>query len=71
MEDKFYSTDNQIYDKQEDKSTPKISDVRKQVITLKKLHELKIVRENSRKAQIKDSAIIPYLYNPPMDEDKM
>lgn len=68
MEDKEIVQQEKVYYPQDDRSIPSTTDTRKVVLTLKKIHELKLMRAQSRREQVKNSAIVPYLYNPSEEE---
>lgn len=54
------------YDRQQDKSMPKIGQKRKKVIHLRDLNRLKTIRNQKREELAQDSVFVPILYGPDM-----
>lgn len=54
------------YDVRQDQSMPKIGHRRKPVLTLRKLNQLKKIRNEKREELAQDSVFVPILYGPDM-----
>ena len=57
------------YDKEEDKNIPHFGEKRKPVITLRRVNQLKKMRNEKREELAQDSVFLPYLYGPPEQQE--
>jgi len=57
---------NAPYDATQDKSAPQIGHKRKPVLTLRKLNQMKKIRNEKREELAQDSIFVPILYGPDM-----
>lgn len=67
----LYENDNKTnfdapYDVRQDQSAPKVGHKRKPVLTLRKLNQLKKIRNEKREELAQDSVFVPILYGPDM-----
>lgn len=67
----LYENDNKTnfdapYDVHQDQAMPKIGHKRKPVLTLRKLNQLKKIRNEKREELAQDSVFVPILYGPDM-----
>lgn len=53
------------YDRQEDKDVPHLGEERKPLLTLRKINQIKKMRNDKLDELAQDSIFIPYLYGPP------
>lgn len=54
------------YNREKDKSAPKIGQKRKKVLKLKDINKLKSIRNQKREELAQDSVFVPILYGPDM-----
>ena len=53
------------YEKEEDENIPHLGEKRKPVITLRRVNQLKKMRNEKREELAQDSVFLSYLYGPP------
>lgn len=56
---------NEPYNREDDKNIPHLGEKRKQVLTLRKINQIKKMRNSKIDELAQDSIFIPYLYGPP------
>lgn len=58
------------YEREDDKTLPKIYQRRKKVLQLKDLNRLKKIRNQQREEMAQDSVFVPILYGPDMTQNE-
>lgn len=56
---------NEPYNREDDKNIPHLGEKRKQVLTLRKINQIKKMRNSKLDELAQDSIFVPYLYGPP------
>lgn len=64
LKQKLFEDLNAPYQSEEDKSVPNSGEKRKPTITLRRINQLKKMRNDKREELAQDSVFIPYLYGP-------
>lgn len=56
---------NEPYNREDDKNIPHLGEKRKQVLTLRKINQIKKMRNSKLDELAQDSIFVPFLYGPP------